>query len=265
MRHTPVPAVGVLVAATVLLGAGRVATQDASPTARPAVVACTVEPRPTDELLALWFGPMGVPVGTPGSTGSAVPEAALPQGEPADEATVAAVNAVAREFVACLEADQNTRAFALMTDDLVRLFVPTGTVEQTRGYLEYLEAQQAATPAPAVERIALPPVCDVRVLEQGRVGAILEVGEGTIFLFFERQGSRWLVDGYVEVGPEVQLGRDFAPAAPEGRVHKPVAGVALGLEGRQRPVPDACPLPPPAAGVRGLPGAEALRQGAPDG
>ena len=195
-------AAAVVVAATVLIDAGGAAAQGATPTTNPAAVACAVAPRPTDALLALWFGPGGDPVGTPGSTGTSVPEAALPQGEPADEATVAAVDATAREFVACLETDQNTRAFALMTDDLVRLFVPSDTLEQTRGYLEYLDAEQAATPTPAAERIAVPSPRDVRVLGEGRAGAVLELAEGTIFLVLERHRGRWLVDAIVAVDPE---------------------------------------------------------------
>ena len=202
MRRILVLAGAVLAAGTVVLAAGRGAAQDASPAASPAGVACAVAPRPTDELLTLWFGPDGVPVGTPGSAGPAVPAAALPVGEPADAATVAAVDPVGREFFACFATDQNNRAFALMTDDLVRLFVPHDSREQTRVYLEALEAQGAATPAPGTAGVAVPPLREVRVLEDGRVGAILMVEEGGLFLYFERQGDRWLVDGFVELSAE---------------------------------------------------------------
>ncbi len=203
MRWSVVPVTATVVAAIVMLRVDRAVAQDATPVASPiATVACAVEPRPTDELLALWFGPGGAPVETPGSSGTAVPELTLPQGEPADEETVAAVDATAREFFACFATDQNTRAFALMTDDLVRLFVPSDTLEQTRVYLEHLEIQAVGTPAAEAEEITVAPVRDVRVLEDGRVGAILKAEEGTLFLFLERQGGRWLVDGFVEVDPE---------------------------------------------------------------
>jgi len=202
MRHIPAILVAVFGAGLVLPLTGQLSAQDATPAATPVAVACTVEPRPTDEILALWFGPDGVPVGTPGSSGPAIPEAALPQGRPADASTVAAVDATAREFFACFETNQNTRAFALMTDDLVRLFVPSSdplqpiTAEQIGGYTEFLEAQRLVTPASGTERLAVPPVRDVRVLEDGRIGVILDAEAGTLFLYLERQDDRWLVDGF---------------------------------------------------------------------
>ena len=44
----------------------------------------------------------------------------FPTGEPADAATAAAVEAVVREFTACLNARDVFRLFSLVSDDLVR-------------------------------------------------------------------------------------------------------------------------------------------------
>ena len=158
MRWSIVPVTATVVAAMVMLEVDRAVGQDATPATSPiATVTCAVEPRPTDELLALWFGPGGAPVGTPGSSGTAVPELTLPQGEPADEETMAAVDAIAREFFTCFATDQNTRGFALMSDRLVRLFVPSDTLEQTRIYLEHVETQAVGTPAAEAEEITVAP------------------------------------------------------------------------------------------------------------
>ena len=179
------------------------AAQDATPAVADAGVACTVEPRPVDELLTLWFSPEGTPLATP-EPAAVVPagEAALPQGEPADEETVAAVNGTLQQLAACFEANQFARAFALMTEDLVRQFGPQAgeTLEQAR---ELLEAQIAAgapaPPGPATTATEVPQLRDVRVLEDGRVGAVLEEENQTVFVIFEQVNGEWLIDEFLPV------------------------------------------------------------------
>ncbi len=186
--------------ATPIVGGAQ--TQDVTPIATPSVggAACTVEPRPTEELLAFWFGPEGTPLPTPLPASPVVGEAALPEGEAADEETVAAVNATLRELSACFGTNQFARAFALMTDDLVRKFGPQQgeTLEQARALLE---AQLIATPEPVGEPAVVSPLRDVRVLDDGRVGGILEEEGTLIFALFERQEGRWLIADFFEVGP----------------------------------------------------------------
>jgi hypothetical protein len=100
------PVVALMVVGSFLVGSARSAVaQDASPTAgSTGGMACTAEPRPVDELLPLWFGPDGSPVATPMSQPPFESEADLPQGTPADEATVAAINATLHEVFACFDA-----------------------------------------------------------------------------------------------------------------------------------------------------------------
>ena len=87
--------------------AAPVAAQDTTPEAGAMVfpidadpAACQVEPRSTDELLALWYTPEGSPV--PAATpmgGDQVTSLTLPVGAPADEATRSeVVSAVSEVF-----------------------------------------------------------------------------------------------------------------------------------------------------------------------
>ena len=186
-----------LVALLVSLVALSTVAQEATPIVGGAV--CTVAPRPTEELLAFWFGAEGTPLATPLPASPIAGAAALPEGEAANEETVTAVNATLRELAACFETNQFARAFALMTDDLVRQFGPQQgeTLEQARALLE---AQLVATPEPMGEPAVVPPLRDVRVLDDGRVGGILEEEGTLIFVVFERQDDRWLLDGFVEAG-----------------------------------------------------------------
>ncbi len=199
MRWISVPVLAITLATPLTLGAGRAVAQEATPVAGPdTAVACTVAPRSVDELIALWFDPAGTPLATP-LPASVPTEADLPQGAPADPATVAAVNATAQEITACFEAEQYARAFALMTDDLVHQFGPQEgeTMEETRAFLE---AQLAATPTPEGTPTAAQPLRDVRVLADGRVGGILEEEGQISFVFFEDQAGRWLFDDYIQLG-----------------------------------------------------------------
>src|SRR5687768_17494617 len=76
-----------------------IAAQDATPAAgartfpiTPDPAACRVEPRSTDELLALWYTAEGspVPAATP-MTGAQTTSLTVPVGPPADEATASEV------------------------------------------------------------------------------------------------------------------------------------------------------------------------------
>ena len=198
MRYLAAVAAALLVVA--LLGAA--VAQGPTPAAE--AVACTVAPRPVDELVALWFGPEGTPPARPPSFPIAS-EAELPAGEPADAATVAAIDATVQEFFACSVAGQYARAFALMTDEGVRRLGPdrtdpeADTPEEARALLE---AQLAATPAAVA-----PPAAGVtgaraaRVLPDGRVGAVfVDLDSGaSAFLIFAREDGRWLLDDFVPI------------------------------------------------------------------
>jgi hypothetical protein len=166
----------------------------------PAPAECQVAPRSLASLQAL----VGTPPAAPWP--SDVPsEADLPQGPPADLATVAAIEAVAREYVACVNAWDLPRLLGLTTDNYARRFVAAeGPITA-----EVYAAMSTPYPTEPAWRVELLAVRDARVLADGRVGAVLVVRHPhpefdsisvTLFLF-ARVGDRWLVDDAIAVVP----------------------------------------------------------------
>jgi plastocyanin len=140
-----------------------VIAQDATPAAGEVIdpAECQVEPRAIEEIEQL--------VGTAGEEADATPDAAQAgsmEGEDADEATVQAVTETYRELVACLNAGEFLRVYALYTDDYLRRTLNDSGID-----LEQIQA----TPAPdRQEATALVGVSDVRQLAGGRVVAQVE-------------------------------------------------------------------------------------------
>src|ERR671918_2604621 len=94
-----------------------VIAQNATPAAGEVIdpAECQVEPRPIEEIERL--------VGIASEEADATPDAAQAgamEGEDADEATVQAVTQTYRELVACLNAGEFLRVYALYTDDYLR-------------------------------------------------------------------------------------------------------------------------------------------------
>jgi ketosteroid isomerase-like protein len=188
-----------------------VAAQDATPAGgamtfpiTPDPAACQVEPRSTDELLALWYTPEGspVPAATP-TWGAQTTSLTLPVGAPADEATASEVISAVSEVFSCFAAGDFARATALFSDDLVRSFggEPGTTVEDARAFLE-------ATPAAGMEGTGeerVIAITDVMDLGDGRIGAFVVDESGgqldTVYAIFERQQDRWLVDEIIDFAP----------------------------------------------------------------
>src|SRR5215218_8008607 len=197
---------GVLVVSTVMAAIPAVA-QDASPAAGATGAGCIVEPRDVEEIVGFFFDPAGSPLATP-SAATVESEAELPQGEPVDPAVEEAVNATVTELITCFEAGQYARAFALMTDDLVRQSGPDvsspdeDTPEEVRALLE---AQLAGTPVadePGMEQGASTDVGrgrDIRVLEGGRVGGVWTIESDAAFIVLEQQDDHWLVDEVIDI------------------------------------------------------------------
>jgi len=200
---------GLLMTATAMAAIPAVA-QDASPAAGASGTACTVEPRDVEELVGLYFGPEGTPLATPTAM-TVESEAELPQGEPVDPAIEEAVNATVTELIACFNAEQYARAFALMTDDMARQFGPDvsnpneDTPEEVRALLE---AQLVGTPVadePGMEQAAstdIGPGRDIRLLDGGRVGGIWTIYGDTVFIVLEQQDDRWLIDELIDVAED---------------------------------------------------------------
>jgi hypothetical protein len=201
--------VSAVVGSFLLASARPVVAQEASPApGTSGGTACTVEPRSVDELLPLWFGPDGSPAATPMPSESVQSEADLPQGTPADEATVAAITATLHEVFACFDAAQYARAFALMTDNAVSQFGPDvsnpdeDSPEEVRALLE---AQISGTPTtdeetmPAESRTVISDARDARILPDGRAGAIFEAEGDAVFAVFQQSGDHWLLDDIIDI------------------------------------------------------------------
>ncbi len=158
---------------------------------------CDVEPRSVDSIRAL------AGLGQPRTVGGGIIEPPfedqLPQGPAADEAIVAAVTAAEREYRACLTARDFPRLLALLTDERGGELLAELSDEDKRLLLD-----GQWTPQPGPERMALFPLRDVRLLPDGRVGAIVEYGfgppnpprqfDGSHFQTYKLVDGRWLID-----------------------------------------------------------------------
>jgi hypothetical protein len=159
------------------------AEPDAEPAPEPGA-----EPEPLDPERG---GPPPVPIGIE-----------LPPGEPADAATTAAVTATLRLFVACANAGDVARMYALVTDEFLRQSV--GNQPLTEAVTDYLAA--TPTPRPPATRTTLVAVREVRLLPDGRVGALVDNRDPTHprgaslttdFATFVEQDGRYLLDAYL--------------------------------------------------------------------
>jgi plastocyanin len=202
---------GLPVLSMVLFAHPAVTAQEASPAAGEVIdpAECQVEPRATDELQQI--------VGTAGEGTEATPGAAdagSMQGEEADEATVQAVTQTYRELVACLNAGEFLRVYALYTDDYLRRTLTDRGID-----VEQLQA----TPAPDQrESTALVGVSDVRQLAGGQVTARVETtsspeGAATVI-----QSVLEPVEDRLLIADETVV--DAAAATPEAAGATPAAG-----------------------------------------
>jgi hypothetical protein len=183
--------VGVAAQATPAAGKGRaVPAED-----------CQIEPRSSDEVFSLLGLAEGAAEGAPAAR-TPVP---APPWTAADKKTAAAAEATAHEWLACINADDNLRIAALMTDAaLTRFFAGL----QARGAIEEARANLAATPVPREDqdRAQLLNVSDVSRLEDGRIVALAEIkepalrpgGEETLLLIFTPVGDRLLIDDIIQ-------------------------------------------------------------------
>jgi plastocyanin len=189
------------VLSTMLFAHPAAIAQDATPAAGEVVdpAECQVEPRAVEEIEQL--------IGTAGEATEATPGAAQAgsmEGEDADEATIQAVTQTYRELVACLNAGEFLRIYALYTDDYLRRTLADSGMD-----LQQLQA----TPAPDQrEATALVGVSDVRQLAGGRVTARVETTsspEGTLSVI---QGVLEPVDDRYLIADETVV--DAAAATP---------------------------------------------------
>ncbi len=163
---------------------------------------CQVEPRPAEEVFALLGLAEGAEV-TPTANRTPVP---APPWVAADPETATAATDTTREWLACINADDNFRIAALMTDSaIVRFFggglAPDEAIEGARSNL-------AGTPVPRTEEehVRLVAVTDVSRLEDGRVAAMALInepvmpprGQETLLLLFVEAEDRLFIDDIVQ-------------------------------------------------------------------
>ena len=188
------------------LTATTVLAQDATPVTGEAVdpAECRIEPRTLESLAQLLGTPTAGEAGA-GAETAASPPAGQGEGEPADDRILAAVTATYRELVACLNAGDFPRAYALYTPGYVRQ-----NLGERGGNIDDL----AATPMPVDERsrLALVDVRDVAVLDNGRIAAVAEIYDPTlggnvlIFSTLVPTGDRYAI--------EAETVLEAAPATP---------------------------------------------------
>src|SRR5918996_92483 len=188
-----------------------VIAQDATPAAGEVIdpAECQVEPRAIEEIEQL--------VGTAGEEADATPDAAQAgsmEGEEADEATVQAVTQTYRELVACLNAGEFLRVYALYTDDYLRRTLGDSGMD-----LEQFEA----TPAPDQREItALVGVSDVRQLVGGQVTARVETTSSPEGVATVIQSVLEPVEDRLLIADEAVV--EAAAATPEAAGATPAAG-----------------------------------------
>lgn len=159
---------------------------------------CRVPPRPVAQMQSL----VATPAATPAPVVAPPPPAV---GTPADLATAEEIAAVYREAVACLNAGNFARAYALYSDDYVRRIL-AGAAAHT-GIDPALVAIVIATPSPS------PPMTWTAIVAQGGVELLPDGRASAVFvtvavqqsadpdaarphvIFFVNDNGRWLIDG----------------------------------------------------------------------
>lgn len=202
--------VPIVVGTSLLLGSGVVAQETSTPVPgsgeAPAPELCTVAPRPTP----IWDGTPAVGVDIPPVTvaGPFTP----PTGEPVDDGVAAAVEQTITESIACQNAGDLGRMLALFSDNAVRAFF-TGP----RGYSAAdvdATVEAGAAPRPEDQWLRLDGIEGIRLLDDGRVGAMVYTSLGEYvyvdFVYLVRGTTpdgteRWLIDDSVAIDSTTQV------------------------------------------------------------
>jgi plastocyanin len=136
------------------------------------------------------------------------------EGEDADEATVQAVTQTYRELVACLNAGEFLRVYALYTDDYLRRTLADSGMDL---------AQLQATPAPDQrETTALVGVSEVRQLAGGQITARVETTSSPEGVATVIQGVLEQVEDRLLIADETVV--DATAATPQAAGATPAAG-----------------------------------------
>jgi hypothetical protein len=161
---------------------------------------CTVEPISLERLAQLVATPVPEPVASPEASPTPF---AMPEGRPADNATVAAITATIREYIACINAGDLARVLALYSDRAIveLLGLPAGGEATAQEILDSLGTPQVV---PDDQRTVLIRIDEVLVLPDGRVAALI-LGDdranprppGPALVYFVEIEGRWMIDGFI--------------------------------------------------------------------
>ncbi len=221
--------IGIALVASVLallsIGFTQLGAQDASPVATPADIVstgatpevldptlCAVEPRTVEniqQILGAQAAGQATPVASPVAQETPF---VLPQGSSAEADAVEEVTATVREAIACLNAGDTLRYFALHTDDYLSGLAAQGSLSQ--GQLDTFSAPP--TPLDPAAQIGLIAVEDIRMLADGRIAVLIRQDDPTagpqrVFLVMVEQGGRYLIDE--EIFPQNPGEETATPAA----------------------------------------------------
>ena len=194
--------IAAMLASVMFLGLGAPSSaQESTPSSAPP--SCSeIEPRDTASFQQVAGTPQadGAGAESQATSGATPTPFAMPEGEVADDATVAEIAALYEQLVSCLNAGEFLRAYALYTDDYL---VRNLSAEAIEGL--------SATPVPTEEamRSTFGDVLDARMMDDGRVAALIstsnpQVGETIILAILTNEEGRWLIDdeSVVEVGAQ---------------------------------------------------------------
>ena len=172
--------------------ANRTTSQAASPTAAGAA-SCKVAPRSLGALIELTETSGGLvqsaALGTP-----IAPQVPPSGGVPADRDVTAAAEELVAEQVACTNAGDLPRAASLWSDDYVRRLLGGLSIE-------VLTELSTPTPLPEVDQAVLKSVQDVRVLDDGRMSAVVTTTDATSLVVFVESDGRYLIDDSIVLSP----------------------------------------------------------------
>lgn len=163
---------------------------------------CRVEPRATDELVALMFDENGTPVSVPEASMGAPVDIDLSQGEAVDAETATAVKAVVHQWLHCLANGQHGRALALMSDAYGAAFLATlyGDVVDSRDELRRaLDGIAVATPTAELTHEFDTGGRSIVRLDDGRVGGIWTVAGDDAIVMLVQQDGAWTIDQVIDI------------------------------------------------------------------
>src|SRR4051812_13422026 len=166
-------------------------------TATPEAASCTGAQADIEMLIPLWYGPTGSPIATPEPT-SVTSASELPQGQPASAEDTAALDQLMAEFLACSNANDLPRLFALLTPNVAASFGPENgeTPDEVR---QAFKDAIAGTPVPPDEGEtstgSITRSGDAVSLPDGRLGASFTDENGQqVFVIATKIDDKWLVD-----------------------------------------------------------------------